>query len=297
MTQNKQTDPVGGRPSEDTNRPGSADSARDITMGYDPTEKTIIFRFRGQSELTRRQSTVATHYFDSLEWMKTALLKDNESGRSLKHTPIDASALKVGQVCCGFAIEFAYKALLYSQDKPHTKKMESHHVSKLHEMVDQPDRAAIEAVGEELLRVGNSSVTPRNGIELIKYIADHYTNPDVKYWGRRASARSGTVMPGIPSRSDENFGSIASIQKIHCKILDLARRRTWPYNWARIQADASQSGANQYSKNWLIREDADDPLPEELWEQLWNEQLVALFESRGINVPPEFYQDDLSDNR
>lgn len=297
LTENKETRLGRDRPSGEMPRQGGIESPRDIVRAYDPSEPTVVLRFPGQTELSRRQYTVETHYYDSLAWMKTALQKDRESGRSDKQAPTNLTELKVGQVSCGLAIELAYKALLYSQDKPHSKRMESHDASKLHRMVDQPDRAAIEAVGEVLLKDDSSSLTPRNGVELIKYIADNFTNPDVKYWGRKSTAGKGTPIPGIPTRSDEYYGTISAIQKVHCKILDLARRRTWPYNWRQFQADASQDESDQYSGIVAVRIDSDDETALEMGDEWITKELVFELAARGIHVPPEFYQDDLSDNR
>ncbi len=193
-----------------------------------------------------RQSTVVTAYYDSLEWMRTALRQDQESGRSSQTNP-NLTALKIGQVCCGYAIELAYKSLLYSQGKPHSQKMETHDVSHLHSLVDQPDCEQIEAACEELLASHESSFAPRNGKEYIKYIADEYTHPDVKYWGKRATTRrSKKVTKAGLLPSSDGFSSIVVVQKLHCAILDLARRRTWPDTWHQYQADVSQTGFGQY---------------------------------------------------
>lgn len=287
MTHNEQTDRYEGRHSEDSTRQRASGSPRDIVTGYDPSEKTIILRSRGQTELDRRQSTVATHYYDSLQWMTTALQKDGESGRSIRHTPTNLTVLKVGQVACGFAIELAYKALLYSQGKSHSKAIENHDAFRLHQMVDEPDRTAIESVCEELLKDDSSELAPHSATELIKYVSDHYTNPDVKYWGRRAIAHGGAVIPGMPTKKEEYFGSITAIQKIHHKILDMARRRTWPYNWQEFQVDASQDAVGQYNSLVAYRSDADDPLPDEIFDRMITEQIAFCLASIGIEVSVE----------
>ncbi len=298
MTHNKQPEFVDDCTTDGTTRLKDDRMPFDIAFTNDPSEPTVVLHFPGETELEMRQTKVATHYYDSLEWMKTALLKDIKSGRSNLQAPIDFTALKVAQVCCGLAMELAYKALLYAQDKPHSKKMQSHDISKLHDMVDQPDRSEIELFGDGVLRESSSSLVPLNSRDYIKFIADCYTGPDVKYWGKRATARRcDQVVPGIPSRSDNDFGSIVAIQTLHCKILDLARKRTWPHNWEEYQADASQDGEGQYTGIGAVRVSPDmQPTPEWIYEWI-EDQIQAALESAGIELPPGVRRVEPKDGR
>ena len=219
----------------------------------DSTKGTVRIPIPAITEQHARQSAVATTYFDSLEWMRTALQKDLESRRSAQE-PTYLNALKVSQVCCGFALELAYKALLYAQSKQHSKKMEKHFLSLLHDMLDSPEKETIERVAGELLVNHDSPFAPRSGRAAIRYIDEYYTHPDIKYWGKRATVdRSNAIVAssGLPMGSDDELGSIAAMQKLHHLILDLARRRTWPANWNEYQCDASLDQIGQQNQVML----------------------------------------------
>ena len=88
----------------------------------------------GTDHLMHQPLNAEVAYFDSLEWMTHAVqAHDRSVGSELDS--ININALIVGRVCSGYALEFAYKALLYAQGKRPIKEVASHHLVDLHKEV------------------------------------------------------------------------------------------------------------------------------------------------------------------
>ena len=146
-----------------------------------------------------RGEIVDSFYFSSLEWMRIALSEFVKVERD-RYLPILESkvyAPVVAQVCFGYALEFANKALLLAQDA-HFKP--THRVAKLHAKLPEAQRSAIECLALECvdtepflgfpdtqtmtsILAGAESMTTIKGIQVIQLIDRYCSDENVKYGG------------------------------------------------------------------------------------------------------------------
>ncbi len=113
-------------------------------------------------------------------WMKTALEKDQRSGRGWQDVETDMNELNVAHVCTGLAFELALKALAKSEERPITKK---HEAEKNYRNLGTKSQARIKKFVEEN--------TPNTIDNLLKYLDEEMCHPDRKYWmvGRKGERR------------------------------------------------------------------------------------------------------------
>ena len=184
-------------------------------------------------------------YFDSLEWM-TLAVQSHDRSVSSESDSINVNALNIGRVCSGYALEFAYKALLYAQGKHPIKEMASHILVDLHKEVEQPIRDTIESIGGCLFPRTDAEDTAEAPGFIIE-LAEHYTDPRHKYWMRPTQVVHGEhgwhggMLPTGP------FWNIKVVQRFHAFVLDLSRQLIWPGRWRNYNNDASNTDSAQIS--------------------------------------------------
>ena len=252
-------------------------------MAYDYSEYP-----NGDPELTiSHPSNAEFAYFDSLAWM-TQAVQAYEMSISTKAGSTNINALNVARVCCGYALEFAYKAILYGQGKHPIKELASHILVDLHKEVEQPLRDTIESVGRCLFpRASADDASEAPGF--IIGLAEHYTDPRHKYWMRPTHVMHGDhgwhggMLPTGP------FWNIMVVQRFHALVLDLCRQLIWPVDWWERNFDAVKTDPAQTSS--LQLEQIDHTTCE--WDHLSGPRATMGFEYSDLcdqcllNLPDE----------
>ncbi|MCY4613357.1 MAG: hypothetical protein OXB94_07035 [Nitrospira sp.] len=149
---------------------------------------------------------------DSQVWMKTALEKDQRSGRGRHDVETDSNELNVAHVCTGLAFELALKALAKSEGRPITKK---HEAEKNYRNLGTKSQARIKKFVEEN--------TPNTIENLLKYLDERMCHPDRKYWmvGRKGELRGVGFVHGVPGLV------IPSLAIVHAEIVEMVGENTF----------------------------------------------------------------------
>ena len=186
-----------------------------------------------------RGNIITNFYFYSLEWMRIALAEfeknELDSYRPIFETNIYAPV--VAQACFGYALEFAYKALLLAQDaqfKP------THRVAKLHAKLPKAQRRTIEDLALECVETepylgfpdtqtatsilaGAESMTTITGIQVINLIDRYCSDENVKYGGFDAQLNfHDFVMTIVDTRRTDQ------LRRFHGGVLQLAKQLMLP---------------------------------------------------------------------
>ena len=193
-------------------------------------------------EESHRYDTAVGFYFRSLEWMRVALaeFKQRETEGDYVPTRFRPYSTVIGQVCFGYAMEFAYKALLLALENGQFKS--THRVAELHGSLSDEHRSVIEDLAlkcvdtEPFLGFAETqtmtsilaradSMTSITGIQVIGLIDRYCSHKNVKYLGvDRKLKRTDFVAPIVDT------SRIEQLRAFHGGVLQLARELLLPYS-------------------------------------------------------------------
>ena len=145
-------------------------------------------------------------------WMKTAVEKDQGSGRGQQDVETDTNELNVAHVCTGLAFELALKALAISEGRPITKK---HEAEKNFRNLGKKSQTRIKQFVE--------TNTPQTIERLLEYLDERMCHPDRKYWmvGRRGEHRAVGFVHSVPGLV------IPDLATVHAEIVQMAGENTF----------------------------------------------------------------------
>lgn len=186
-----------------------------------------------------RGEIVVGFYFNSLEWMRIALSEFEKDERESYRHISEANLYQgiVGRVCFSYAMEFAYKALLLTQNVQFGR---THQVAKLHEKLPKAQQCVIEALALECVDTdpvlgftdvqtmtsvlaGADNKTEIKGDQVIELIDRYCSDPNVKYGGFDADLDFHEfVIPIVDTRRTDR------LRRLHGGVLQLAKELLLP---------------------------------------------------------------------
>ena len=182
--------------------------------------------FKETIKVTDR-AAITTWLGDSQVWMKTAVEKDQRSGRGRNDVETDTNELNVAHVCTGLAFELALKALAKSEGRPITTKHES-----------VKNYRALSTASQVRIKHFVEQETPNTIESFLQYIDERMCHPDRKYWmvGRKGEQKpvgfvysvSGLIIPDLA--------------KVHAEIVQMVGENTF-VSWERGIRVGSSRGA------------------------------------------------------